>query len=169
MSRFGIDSDTVPNPDLVGLADLHLAMPFHECDLSLQLAREPKIIGVEKSDIAPARLAYGEIPRYRNAQTSPREQSQRRTDLRQFSARFIRRAVVDDDQLKIAPALRQHGIDGFADQRPSIESRNDNADERRHRTARKLGGHQRQFRLQPLNKSFHLFEKLIDHHLSHAV
>ena len=132
MSRFGIDSDTVPNPDFLGLADLHLAVLFHECDLSLQLAREPKIIGVEKPDIEPARLAHGEIPRRRNARSSPREQSQRRTDRRQLAARFIRRAVVDDDQLKIAPALRQHGIDGFTNQGPAIESRNDDAYDRRH-------------------------------------
>src|SRR6266404_3769497 len=56
MNRSRIDSDAVANPDLLRLADLIFRMLRHECSLSLELARQPGVVGVEKRDIATTRL-----------------------------------------------------------------------------------------------------------------
>src|SRR5258708_7262008 len=45
MNRSRIDSDAVANPDLLRLADLKSRMLCHECSLSLELARQPGVVG----------------------------------------------------------------------------------------------------------------------------
>ena len=80
MNRSRIDSDAVANPDLLRLADLKFGMLRHECGLSLELARQPDVVGIEKRDIAPARPADPQVTRRGNAFSSRAEKAQTRAD-----------------------------------------------------------------------------------------
>ena len=75
-----VDSDAVTNPDLLRLADLKFGVANHECGLSLELAREPDVVGIEKCDIAASRLARTQITRCGNAFSSRAEKAQTRAD-----------------------------------------------------------------------------------------
>ena len=48
-SSLRVYPDAVANPDLLGLADLHVGMADHEGGLARQLAGQPEIVGIEKA------------------------------------------------------------------------------------------------------------------------
>lgn len=75
-----VDSDAITNPDLLRLADLKFGVANHECGLSLELAREPDVVGIEKCDIAAARLAHAQVTRRGNAFSSRDKKAQTRAD-----------------------------------------------------------------------------------------
>ena len=76
VNRLGIDSDPLPNPDFLGLANLNFRLPAHECHLFFQFPRQPKIVGIEKRDVLPKRLMYAEITRRRYPFSGRREKPQ---------------------------------------------------------------------------------------------
>src|SRR6266545_2755582 len=62
-----IDSDAITNPNLFALADLNFRMSFHESGLNFQLFGPPKVVGIEKGDIAAECSAHAEIARSSHA------------------------------------------------------------------------------------------------------
>ena len=61
--------------DLFALANLNFRMSFHESGLNFQLFGPPKVIGIEKGDIAAARSAHAEIARSSHAFSGFSEES----------------------------------------------------------------------------------------------
>ena len=64
------------DPDLIGLADLNFRMLLHEFGLDSKFLRKPKIIGIEKREVAPARGARSPVSRCRYAFAGLPDQSQ---------------------------------------------------------------------------------------------
>lgn len=108
MLSLGIDPHTVTNPYLVRLADLHGWVPLHELDLALELADQPEVVGIEKSEIAAPRLTHAEISRSRNAAIGLTYDADLRSEADQLPGRAVGRAIVNDYNLEISIALRHH-------------------------------------------------------------
>jgi len=67
MFGHGIDLDAVANPDFLSLADLHRRVLFHERGLERKFVRQPKIVRIEKRQIASTRVTNPKIARRRHA------------------------------------------------------------------------------------------------------
>jgi hypothetical protein len=113
MNRFRIDSDTLANPDLVGLANLNLRVPIQEGYLGLQFTRQPQIVGIKKRNVTTMGLADTEITRRSDAPSRCRKQPQSVTEFCQSINRAVSRTIIDHDDLKISKTLRKHRVDGF--------------------------------------------------------
>src|SRR6266542_2879797 len=133
-----IDSAAITNPNFFALADLNFRMSFHESGLNFQLFGPPKVVGIEKGDIAPDRSADAEITRGSHASSGFSEQSYPRTKFCQFFLRRIRRTIVDDDELEVSVDLCEDRFDGFPDHGPAVEGGNDDAYDGRHDATRAL-------------------------------
>ena len=128
MNRLRIDSDTIANPNLFGLADLKFGMTIQEGELNLKLARQPKIVGIKKGHITTRGVTDAEITRRGDAPVHGFEPSQSAVESCQSFCRAVRRTVIDDDELEVSKGLREHRVDGFGDERPPVIGRNNDAD-----------------------------------------
>ena len=108
MLHLRVDPEPSTHPNLIGLADLNSWMPLHEPSLDLEFLRQPKIVGIEKCKIAPARDAHSPVSRCRYAFLGLANQSQTRAELGEFCVCAIRRAIINDDDLKMPVALSQN-------------------------------------------------------------
>ena len=140
MLRLGIDSLAVPEPDFLGLANLHLRMFHHEPCLHRQLFRQPKIVGVEEREVTTVGHARAEISRRRYTAPRPDDDPSVAPQSPNFFRAPIARTVIDHDQLEVLKTLPQHGLHRLTDHRPAIVGRYDDANGWRHvclRTAQK--------------------------------
>ena len=67
MLALRVDPNSATHPNLISLANLDLRMRLQERDLDFKLLRKPKVVGIEKRKVAPARDAHASISRGRHA------------------------------------------------------------------------------------------------------
>lgn len=90
MLKLRVDTKPATNPHLVRLADLDSRMVLHERSLDFQFFGKPKIVGVEKREIAPARDRHSPVSCCRYAFLWLPDQTQMRSELREFLGCAIR-------------------------------------------------------------------------------
>ena len=97
MFSFWIDSDAVAKPNFFTLTDVRARMLLHEGNLDRQLIGQPKIVRIEKCQIASARLASRRITRRRHASIRLLQNHQPRAELGELLHRVIGGAVINHD------------------------------------------------------------------------
>lgn len=112
------------HPDL-GVGAEHL-------DLRLDLPGEEGVVRVEQRDELASRVHEAEVPCRRHAAVGLVDVSHRPPVAFNHSAGVVRGSVVDDDDLDVAVALREHALDRRPDDPRSIVRRDYDTDETRH-------------------------------------
>jgi hypothetical protein len=111
------------HPDL-GVGAEHL-------DLRLDLPGEEGVIRIEQRDEFSSRMQEAKVPRRRDAAVGLVDVAHRPAIALDDGASVVGRSVVDDDDLDVAIALREHALDRRADDRRAVVRRDDDAHEPR--------------------------------------
>jgi hypothetical protein len=105
-------------------------MGIEESDLASEAARCGGIIAVEDREIGAPRLVQAALAgaRYANVSFVPKQTDAGVADGFDYRNAIVRRAVVDEQGLEIAEALREHAFDCAADEMGSIVDRDEDGD-----------------------------------------
>src|ERR1700683_2336489 len=137
MTKTGIHSPSVADPDLAGLRNLALWMLAHEAKLAAQLFGLPQIVRIEKRDQRRIRERDAAISRRRRT-ASLASLDGSAIESRELFQGSVGRAVIDDDQLEVRIALREHRFDRIGHHRAAVIGRNYYADFGRHFFSRRF-------------------------------
>ena len=116
----------------VGPHHPHLGVRAEHLDLCLDLPGKEGVIRVEQRDELSPRVHEAEVPCRRHTAVGLADVSHRPPVALDHSARVVRRSVVDNDDLDVVVALREHALDGRPDDPRAIVRRDYDADETRH-------------------------------------
>ena len=89
-------------------ANREALISLEAAQLSLRLAGQPKVVGIEESDVVPAGLFDPAIPRRRGTRVRLPEARDSVAELAKNARSAVRRAVVDDDDLDCRVRLAEH-------------------------------------------------------------
>ena len=106
---------------------------LEECHLTRELLRRPLVIGIEERDVVTGRGCHASVSSAGDAQAlGPDDRDGVAVGLTQMLRGAVARAVIDDDDLLRGMGLGKRRPHGQDDVLPSVERRDDGADERGH-------------------------------------